>query len=72
VEGYGGWAWEYRARQWVSVLPLPYRKKTPPPKDYTGQVVRKTGLAPHIPDDAQIAEWVAENPRGNLATDARQ
>lgn len=65
--GYGQWAWAYRERQWVSVLPLPYRKKTPPPSDYTGQVIKKTGLAPHIPDDDRIAKWVAEHQRGNLA-----
>jgi hypothetical protein len=66
IGGYGEWAWQYREQGWVSVLPLPHRKKTPPPKDYTGQVIRKTGLAPHIPDDTQIAEWVTEYRRGNL------
>jgi len=66
IGGYGEWAWRYREQGWVSVLPLPYRKKTPPPADYTGQVVKKTGLAPHIPDDPQIAAWVELNPRGNL------
>jgi hypothetical protein len=66
IGGYGEWAWQYREQGWISVLPLPYRKKTPPPADYTGQIVKKTGLAPHIPDDPQIAAWVELNPRGNL------
>ena len=59
--GYGNWAWQYRERLWQSVLPIPARRKTPPPDDYTGRKASK------IPDDVQIAEWVIDWSGGNLA-----
>lgn len=60
MEGYGQWAEHYRRAMWVHVLPLPPRAKTPPPGGYTGRKADKT------PDDAQIDQWVRQQPGGNL------
>lgn len=60
TEGYGQWAEHYRQGMWTHVLPLPHNAKTPPPGGYTGKTAK-------TPDDAKIAEWIAQHPRGNLA-----
>lgn len=47
-------------RAGLTPLPLPSRKKTPPPKGYTG---RGAGL----PTRAQIKSWIKESPHSNIA-----
>lgn len=51
-------AYAYHANGW-SPLPLPARRKTPPPDDYTGN----NGL---WPSGADIAEWIQDHPDSNI------
>lgn len=54
-------AWEaYRSVGWVGILPLPPRKKTPPPEGWTG----RNGKWPSYPDLHAWAE--AREGRGNI------
>lgn len=58
---YASAALAYRKAGWPGVLPLPAKKKTPPPKDYTGN----KGVDP---TDQQIQEWVNNGKgSGNVA-----
>jgi catechol 2,3-dioxygenase-like lactoylglutathione lyase family enzyme len=53
-------AFNYRERGWACVLPLPPGQKFPPPNGRSGY----DGVEP---DDAQIEQWRAEKPDGNIA-----
>lgn len=57
---YGRAAPRYRAIGLLGTLPLPRGKKASPPTGFTG------GGRPH-PTDDQVATWIAERPRGNIA-----
>lgn len=57
---FGGAAEKYRARGLLGTLPLPNGQKASPPAGFTG------GGRPH-PTDDQVAEWVGQRPRGNIA-----
>lgn len=50
----------YRARGFLGTLPLPRGQKASPPTGFTG------GGREH-PNDDQVAEWIADRPRGNIA-----
>lgn len=51
---------KYRARGFLGTLPLPKGEKASPPTGFTG------GGREH-PTDEQVAEWIADRPRGNIA-----
>lgn len=59
ITGYAKAVNIYRSRGWVSVIPLPENKKSPPPRGWTGS-------GTPYPDDAQYGKWVQENPKGNV------
>lgn len=56
---YGAVAHGYRGQGWLGVLPLPSRKKWPPPEGYTG-------YDGPDPTDDDIATWVSVNGAGNV------
>jgi hypothetical protein len=56
---YGAVAHGYRGQGWLGVLPLPSRKKWPPPEGYTG-------YDGPDPTDDDIATWVRVNGAGNV------
>jgi len=60
TKGYGGSGLAYFDGGWPGPIPLPMGQKKPPPEGYTGKA------APY-PDRAQVQEWCADNPDGNLA-----
>lgn len=49
----------YRKAGWMGTVPIPYGKKHPPPKGYTG-------IAAGYPDDEQIVKWCNYN-KANIA-----
>ena len=49
----------YREAGYLGTIPIPYGKKHPPPKRYTG-------IQANYPDDEQIAKWIAHD-RANIA-----
>lgn len=53
---------KYRILGWSDVLPLPSGQKSHPPTGFTGK-----RFAHISPTDAQIADWIAQRPRGNVA-----
>lgn len=57
---YGWAAPQYRARGLLGTLPLPRGQKASPPTGFTGS-------GREHPTDDQVAEWVADRPRGNIA-----
>ncbi len=57
---FGRAASAYRANGFMGTLPLPRGQKSSPPTGFTG------GGRPH-PDDDQVATWVRDHPRGNIA-----
>lgn len=57
---FGRAASRYRANGFMGTLPLPPGQKQSPPTGFTG------GGRPH-PDDEQVASWIREQPRGNIA-----
>lgn len=58
--GFGSAARRYRRRGFLGTLPLPPSEKHPPPAGFTG------GGKPH-PTDAQLSQWIRQQPRGNIA-----
>lgn len=57
---FGRAAPQYRTNGFLGTLPLPSGQKQSPPTGFTG------GGRPH-PDDEQVASWIADRPRGNIA-----
>lgn len=57
---YASAAPQYRANGLLGTLPLPPGQKASPPTGFTG------GGRPH-PTDEEVANWIAEQPQGNIA-----
>jgi hypothetical protein len=60
TEGYGSAALDYWRMGWRSILPVPHKKKFPPPNGYTGY----NATIPSYPD---IMAWAEDYPDHNLA-----
>jgi hypothetical protein len=60
IRGYADAAPRYRAAGWLSVLPLPARRKQYPPEGFTGRLAAE-------PTQAQVQVWMRQFPSGNVA-----